>query len=456
LDESRGMPTSQLHADLHAFATDAAATLRAAVLAGDEVPFEVADTEGLYCYQPLVEEFLERHWDCLMRLPSAVRAQAALAARGGLGEYLQIYALEQRPGVPVAQDCLRCFAHRVFNGDPGEFELEPDRFEPAFRELHQATVQDRSELAVTALLRGIECVSGEIELAEGMLLVPLDRLEALPPDAAWREPAGPATVVALVPGGGPDALEEVMIRLRDLQTALRLYAPGIALAPLAWIRGQREAWRALPIPGAGLGDGALAIDDSQEGELRAFVELIARRRPDEGELAWVLDRFELGCERDEPLSGLTDHLLALRVLLEPEGPRSGRLAGRIAALCALPHERIEVTERIARAISLEQSVVAGVPLGADAPALAAEIEQHLRALLRDVICGHLAPELAELADSLLWEAAHPQVEPQPDPEDLVIRRAAARPAQRRDDLFSAVDGDYCAAEGEVSLLGDAP
>jgi hypothetical protein len=449
------MANGPLHAALHAFETDAAATLRAAVLAGEEVPFEIAADDGLYCYRPLVGEFLERHWECLMRLPSAVQAQTALATRGGLAEYLQIYALEQRPGVPVAQDGLRCFTHRVFNGDPGEFELEPERFEPAYRELHQATIQDRSELAIVALLHGIECASGEIELAEGMLLVPLDRLEALPPDAAWRDPAGPATVVALVPGPGPEGLEQVLVRLRDLQTALRLYAPGIALAPLAWIHGQREAWRALPIPGAGLGDGALTIEEAQEAELRAFVELIARRRPTEGELAWTLDRFELGCERDEPLSGLTDHLLALRVLLEPEGPRSGRLAGRIAALCALPHERVAVTERIARAISLEQSVVAGVPLGGDAPALAAEIEQHLRALLRDVICGHLAPELAELADSLLWEAAQPHAEPEPHPDELIIRRSAPAPS-RQDDLFSAFDGDYCAAEGEVSLLGDAP
>ena len=41
----------------------------------------------------------------------------------------------------------------------------------------------------------------------------------------------------------------------------------------------------------------------------------------------------------------------------------------------------------------------------------------------------------------------------------MIRRVAAAPersAARRDDLFSAFDGDYCAAEGEASLLGDAP
>ena len=83
----------------------------------------------------------------------------------------------------------------------------------------------------------------------------------------------------------------------------------------------------------------MIISPAQEDELRAFADLVARRRPVEGELAWALERFELGCERDDALSGLTDHLLALRALLEPEGPRSGRLAGRIAALCAEPRAR---------------------------------------------------------------------------------------------------------------------
>ena len=63
----------------------------------------------------------------------------------------------------------------------------PERFEPAYRELHRG---DRraggSELVVLALLRGIGCESPEIELAEGTLLVPLARLEVLPPDPLAR------------------------------------------------------------------------------------------------------------------------------------------------------------------------------------------------------------------------------------------------------------------------------
>ena len=422
------MQTRQLHSSLHAFATDAAATLAAAVAAGDEIPFEIVEEgghgsrPGLFCYEPLTADFLERHWDGLLRLPAADAAQAALATLGGLRDYLETYADQRRAGVPLAQEALCVFAHRVFDTTRGDFELAPEHFEPAYRELHQAAGADQSTLAVVALLRGITCESTEIVIRDGTMLVPLERLEVLPPDPCWREPQGPATVVALVPGAEDGALEEVLEHLRDLQTALRLYAPGIALSPLAWIRGERAAWRALPIPGGGDGDGDTVIAEAQEEELRAFAGLVARRRPVEGELAWALERFELGCERDDPLSALTDHLLALRALLEPEGPRSGRLAGRVAALCALPEARIAATERVARAISLERSRVAGVEVGANAYALAAEIEAHLRALLRDVICGHLRPELVELADSLLWEQGG---EPEPSGE---VRVRRARPA----------------------------
>src|SRR5207237_4578026 len=123
---------------------------------------------------------------------------------------------------------------------------------------------------------------------------------------------------------------------------------------------------------------------------------------DAGEIAWALKRFELGCDRADPFEALTDHLVALRALLEPEGPSSGRLAQRLAALCALPEARSALAERVAHAISLERAVIAGLPPaqpGVDA--LVAEIASHLRALLRDVTCGHLVPDLRGLADRML-------------------------------------------------------
>ncbi len=54
-------------------------------------------------------------------------------------------------------------------------------------------------------------------------------------------------------------------------------------------------------------------------------ELAQTRAPAIGrpELAWALARFEMGCERSSELEALSDHLLALRALLEPEGPAAG-------------------------------------------------------------------------------------------------------------------------------------
>ncbi len=449
------MQSRQLHASLHAFAAAAGATLAGEVAGGDEIGFEVVEEgargsrPGLYCYEPLTAEFVERHWDRLLQLPAARAAQQALAELGGLEEYLDTYAEDHRARAPIEQDALRCFTRRVFEGAGEDFELEPERFEPAYRELHRGAVDEAGELAVLALLRGIGCESPEVTLAEGTLLAPLARLDVLPPDPTWRRPEVLGTVVALVPGPGPAGIGEALERLRDLQTALRLYAPGISLAPLAWIRGDRAVWRALPIPGGGRCDGRVIISPAQEDELRAFANLVARRRPVEGELAWALERFELGVERDDALSGLTDALLALRALLEPEGPRSGRLAGRIAALCAEPHARAAATERVARAISLEQSLIAGVNVGDDALALAVEIESHLRALLRDVICGHLSGDLLALADALLCEEDEPD-----DGGEVRIRRTAPAAAPAAD-LFAPLYGeeDYCAAEGDVPVLG---
>jgi hypothetical protein len=440
------MQSRQLHASLHAFAAQVSPALANQVAGGDEIGFEVVEAgargsrPGLYCYEPLTGEFVERHWQLLLTLPAAHDAQMALVELGGLEEYLDTYAQERSGAMPILQDVLRCFTRRVFEGASEEFELVPERFEAAYREL-RPQAEEAGELALLAMLRGIGCMSSEIALRDGVMLAPLAELDVLPPDPAWRHQSGPATVVALVLTKTVGAIEEALGALRDLQTALRLYGAGISLAPLAWIRAAPSGWRALPIPGGGRCDGNMLIPPAQEDELRAFANLVTRRRPTEGELAWALERFELGLERDDPLSGLTDNLLALRALLEPEGPRSGRLAGRIAALCAQPQARAVTTERVAHAISLEQSLIAGVDVGGDALLLAAEIEQHLRALLRDVICGHLSPDLLSLADSMLVV------------EDDAPAPAVQEPLDAGDWFDSAfVEDDYCATEVEPAVL----
>jgi hypothetical protein len=110
----------------------------------------------------------------------------------------------------------------------------------------------------------------------------------------------------------------------------------------------------------------------------------------------------MGCERAVDHEALSDYLLALRVLLEPEGSSSGLLPGRLAALCAVPERRTQLAERVTHAVALERSIIAGTaPARAGADALVAAMGDHLRALLRDVICGHLDADLDRVADELI-------------------------------------------------------
>ena len=165
------MQSRQLHASLHAFAAAAGEALAGEVAGGDEIGFEIVEEgargprPGLYCYEPLTAEFVERHWDRLLALPAARGAQLALAELGGLEAYLDTYAEQRRAAAPIEQDALRCFTRRVFDGCGDDFELQPERFEPAYREFRRRR-EEANELAVLALLRGIGCESPEVTLAK--------------------------------------------------------------------------------------------------------------------------------------------------------------------------------------------------------------------------------------------------------------------------------------------------
>jgi hypothetical protein len=174
---------------------------------------------------------------------------------------------------------------------------------------------------------------------------------------------------------------------------------------VAWTRTDAGPWQLVALGGSGRPRGApWFVPADQEDELRGFCNLVARRAPGSGEVGWALARFEMGCERVAPFEALTDYLLALRALLEPEGPNSGRLAARLAAICAVPDRRAVLTERVAHAISLERAVVAGIaPAEPGVDGLVDELADHLRALLRDTVCGHLDRDLVAVADRLLVE-----------------------------------------------------
>ena len=141
------------------------------------------------------------------------------------------------------------------------------------------------------------------------------------------------------------------MRLRRLLTALRLYdGASVGFGPLAWTRTGGSPWQpfALGAPAGARGEEPIV---DRRRHTRTSCAPSARSSPGarraSGELAWALRRYEMACERAIPGEALTDLLLALRALIEPEGPASGRLAGPLAALCALPDERAALTARVA-------------------------------------------------------------------------------------------------------------
>ena len=200
------------------------------------------------------------------------------------------------------------------------------------------------------------------------------------------------------------ALEQAGKRLRRLQTALRLWDDAEpALGPAAHARTDGSTWMAIPL-GTGIRrpNEDCLLSSEEEDPLRAFCGLVTRRTPRSGELAWALRRFELGCERGSALEALTDWLLAAKALLADRGDHGyDGVAERLAAICAELPDRPALEARVREAISLERAAVVGfVKASPEVEALVSELGGCLRAVLRDVLCGHLDPALRKVADEL--------------------------------------------------------
>lgn len=412
------MRNRTLHQLLQAFTEDSGLQLAAETARGAEIPFEVIEEPGarsaLYCYRPLTGNFIRSRMGILDRLPSYLPAARAVAAIDGIDAYLR---KRGEPRIPPdererADAVLRSFLSAVY-AESSEFGFQRERFATAYTELETALYEGRQVALVIAPLLGLALASDEVPLGEGLSLVRGESLPDVPPEAVWSTPGevehGTVLAVLTLEGerlAGPP-LSAARSRFRRLLSALRLFDEGsYALGPIAWAQLDGGPWQVAPLGASGRARGRTELAAEQEDELRAFCSLVARRMPRAGEVAWALGRFEMARERLSPLEALTDDLLALRALLEPEGPESGRLAQRLSVICGLPEERAALAERVARAVTLERTVIGGLSRnerGADG--LLEELSSHLRALLRDILCGHLDSDVRTLADELLTEAA---------------------------------------------------
>ncbi|MCW2992294.1 MAG: hypothetical protein JWM73_2888 [Solirubrobacterales bacterium] len=397
----------QLHTTLRAFAEEAAWTLAAETAGGAELPFDVIE-EGprrggpaLYCYRPDTAGFIADRGSALSALENWLTAVHAVGAFSGLDGYLRSRGHTRIPadGRGLAEAALRAFLEALFE-DLSEFVLSDERFERAYGELEEQLVGGAQGVEVIVPLLGVELESEEVTLTPSLSLARPSAIDRVPEAAAWD--GEHETVLAIVRGDDEDIVADAPAQVRRMVTALRLYdSARVAMGPAAWLRTAGGPWQAAPTGAGGLPSGSLVIISEQEDELRGFCNLVWRRTPRGGPLAWALQRFDMGCERPAA-HRITDHLLALRALLEPEGPDSGLLADRVATLCAQAEEHDVVAERIAHAASLEQVLIAGhTAAAADVELVASHLAGHLRAILRDVLCGHLDSDVRRLADELL-------------------------------------------------------
>ena len=101
------------------------------------------------------------------------------------------------------------------------------------------------------------------------------------------------------------------------------------------------------------------------------------------------------------MEGLSDHLLALRAVLEGHGPVGASLPMRASALIADENfDRIEARERVEEVLELERALMNGRILDG-AIELATWIEDGVRRLLRQAALGELGSDLSATADETL-------------------------------------------------------
>ena len=409
------MRNRHLHDALRAFALDSARVLSNAMEAGDELRFELdaAETKSgrsiLYRYRALTDEFIGARWDSLRELASFMAAAEALGS--GSAAYLRAQGLAGADAEPA----LLAMLERIYD-DASDFGFPEERFEKVYSEVEHTLYDGVMQASLVAPIPGLVMERDRVELGDGLALVRGDLVEA-PTEAVW--PAGdhglltdglPYTLATLEFELSADEnvpLAEVRWRLRRLLTALRLFrSGGVGCGEYGWVRSDQGRWRPFPLHPSGPARGeAWVLHEDQVDEFRDFAAHTASWQAP-GVVGWALDRFEMGCERPGDADALPDYMLALRSLLDASDD-AGRasLSLRVAALCAEQTERRGLQLRIERLVALERALSSGVPfdLAADGDGedLVAELEDHLRAVLRDIACGYLAPDLKAVADDLL-------------------------------------------------------
>jgi hypothetical protein len=436
------MRNPALHDALRSFALEAAALLSADQGEGAEVTFDVVDEisrggSRLYRYEARTGAFIADRWPRLRELETFPPAAAELGA--GAAAWLRMNGLRGEQAEPALQAMLE----RLYE-DATSFGFPEERFERVYREVELTLYRDAVRSRVVAPLPGAWMEAERVNLGGGLSLVRGDRFDA-PPEAVWPEEKSDPSLLCMLerdmPPGAFLPASEAEERFRRLVGVLRLWSAGaVRLGTPGWHQADGGRWAPLPLgdSGAGRGRGWL-LPAGHERALCEFAAAMSQAAP-AGVVGWALARFEMGCERSHDAEALSDYLLALRALLDATSDAGeASLALRVAALCAEEGNRRHVQRRVQAALALERFLMGGAGgLPSDSPReLVGEVEGHVRALLRDVLCGYLDSDLKGLADDILLETAAEPVgeieardlrrEPEPDTAEIEALQEEERP-----------------------------
>jgi hypothetical protein len=398
-----------LNEALKRLATEAATRFSSLVASGDQIPFDVAAENGedasFFSYVPLTSRFVEERAHELRSLPSFGPAREAAVEAGVASTYLESRgeAVPADPG-ERAERMLTIFISALWEGST-EFSLDRARLDSALSMLDaEARGADDAELVIVPVV-GLRMSIARLQLPHGVRVVRSDAIEA-PIEAMRSEGMGRASwepqYLAVAEQHEEEGAEAALNQLRELISVMRLFkGGGIGLGPYAFAPTGDDCWRRIATGAPATRPGGYRLSEAEANELIELASTLEARPDPDSALTWAVGRFEMGCERESALDGLSDHLLALRAVLEGHGPVGASLPLRAAALISDDSlDRIEAREKVEDTLELERALMNGRSLE-NGIQLAGWAENGVRRLLLQAALGELGNDLSTTADETL-------------------------------------------------------
>lgn len=403
---------------LTTLARDASGVFSDLVEGGQEIPYEIGEAgDGFaFCqYRPLTARFVRDNATELRELETYREATATMRKVDIAGPYLEEAGIAP-PADPVdrADLAVTYFLARLWDGC-GSFEIDDERFAAAIAEIEECGEPEAGEVEAIVPLIGFQMPVSRLELS-GAAIVRADAVD-VPSEAARGERPGGASWeptflisarVALDDDGGlGGAGDRVARRFESVVTTLRLHKPGgVGLGPHGWVRVAGDRWRRIATGSGKPRPGGYRLAESELDRVADLARAVAVHPRRVARLRRALLRFEAGLDRRGAVDALNDHLLALRFLLEGEGPAGVGLPMRVAALAEADDDRRgAVKEAVERAVALERELWSGEPAPAGAaqgPAeIAGRVEELLRTILRRGVSGEIGSDFRAAADEAL-------------------------------------------------------